>query len=60
MPKHHDRRQDDVQWAKEPRPEGVGRWPVSVRQAPSPGLGSAFAPPPSETSHLPITARRHL
>ncbi len=21
MPKHHDRRRDDVQWAKEPRPE---------------------------------------
>jgi len=21
MPKHHDRRRDDVRWAKEPRPE---------------------------------------
>ncbi len=21
MPKHHDRRRDDAQWAKEPRPE---------------------------------------
>ena len=25
MAKHHDRRHDDVQWTKEPRPEGVDR-----------------------------------
>ena len=60
MPKHHDRRRDDVQWVKEPRPEGVGGWPVSVRQARSLGRGPAFAPLPSETSHPPITARHHL
>jgi len=34
MPKHHDRRRDDVQWAKEPRPEGVGGWPISYVRHP--------------------------
>ena len=41
MPKHHDRRHDDVQWAQEPRPDGVGNGAVSGGAEPAPGLGPA-------------------
>ena len=42
MPKHHDRRQDDAQWTKEPRPNWgpqIGRFGASGT------LIGALAPP---------------
>jgi len=41
MPKHHDRRRDDVQWAKEPRPE---RGRQMARFSASGALTGALAP----------------
>ncbi len=41
MPKHHDRRPDDAQWAKEPRPK---RGRHMVRFGASGALTGALAP----------------
>ncbi len=60
MPKHRDRRHNTVQRQKEPCPKGVGKEPVSPRQAASPGCNPAFGPFPNETGSLPITVNRHL
>ncbi len=61
MPKHHDRRLDDAQGAKEPRAlRGSADDPFRCVRNPHRGFGPAFAPLPAATSHLPITARRHL
>ena len=61
MPKHHARRHNAVQGAKEPRPEGgSGNSPFRCVGGPHRGEGPAFWHPPTETVYLPITARRHL